>query len=300
MRRVRMFGDWDDKSQALIDRLIAQTPDMIGNCYKDVEFVADGTYEYAIVFNYPTTDLIHTPPERTIGLVLEPPEISDWMHTQAVKDRGHRMVGRYFSFADVPEYEYAPCLGFTTTGPWILGELPSEKNDDLRAVMVASTKTYTPYHLKRRQILDALLAEKALKEMAFYGRGMEKCPTDFRVKGEMLPMQKHIVIEKYAFCIDFENSPLGVVTDKFFDPILRNTIPITNAKALLEYGTPGSFEYVDFDDSVDAIVKQIKEIISQRDLTCYDKPLLAARRQILQGDMCLAKWITERVSECAS
>lgn len=307
VKRVKMFNDWEDPPQVLLDRLKAQTPEINDdNTYGDIEFVVDNTYDYAMVFNYPKHELI-TPPERTIGLILEPPEICEWMHPTDVRERGHRAVGRYFSFAKVPEYEWAPCIGFATTKPWILGLLPSEKLKDVitrtssaerNVVMIASNKTYTPYHLKRRELLEAMMNSKI--DVDFYGRGMHKNPVDFRVKGEILPQNKHIVIEKYPFCIDFENSPLGVLTDKFFDPVLRGTIPITNASVLLDHGVKGSYEYIDFELPTSQIIQRIREIISQKDLTCYDAPILAARKEILQGRMCLAKWIEEKVGECAS
>lgn len=301
--KVRMFGDWDDPPERLLERLKSQTVEFDHNVYDGVEFVTDDSYDVAIVFNYLQQDQrLLTPPERSFGLVLEPPEISDWMHPLRLRKWSHGLIGDYYSFANISGYKYAPCLGFATAKPWVLGYSPSEKDDICsetsrnRACMIASNKVYTPYHQKRRAILDALLATDW--NIDFYGRGMEK-NEDGRVKGEIYPMGKAPTLDLYPFCIDFENSPHGVLTDKYFDPILRNTVPITNASCLLEYGVEGSYEYVDFSESVDSILERIEDILGVVDVSCYDEPLMEARRELLQGRMSLANWIVERV-RCVS
>lgn len=263
MKRVRMFCDWDNDSRQLIERLRSQTG-LIGDRYRDILFVDDDDYDVAIGFNYVQANkmkarLILEPPE------IYPPRIIDDVDTYSFVDTGgvHKTI-------------YG--LGFATAP---LGEYPRWADRPKYMMMICSNKTYTPYHLKRLDVRHALI-EIGLK-IDFYGRGMGR---------EIPSMSKHTVLPQYKFCIDFENS-VNAVTDKYFDPIICGTVPISNA-LFIKHVMPSSLEYVDFELNYNQIVNRIVDIYNNPD-DFYN--LGHAQYEFLQGRLCLAKWIYERVNE---
>jgi hypothetical protein len=290
MKRVRMFCDWDNTSYELIQRLKDQTDGFDGEKYGDITFVWDDSYTHAVVFNYPTMDL-KSPPENNIALLLEPPQVSEMMHGPW---RNYKFdnVRQIYSFVNDPPHKPVYALGFATVpkGRILRARTGSSHSDSNRhqLCMIASNKVLTPYHEKRLEIKEALLASNI--NMHFYGRGLTG--RDRRIKGEIPPMRKYETLRQYSFVIDFENS-FNAVTDKFFDPILCGTIPINNSPILHQYAE-GSFVYVNFNDSVDDIVEQMRGI---RSLYAADYNIGRTQESILQGRMCLAKWIRNKVNE---
>lgn len=291
MPKVRMFCDWDNTSLELIDRLLAQTSGMHGHFLGGYEFVDDNTYDHAVLFNYPQVKL-NTSPNMNIGLVLEPPEISSWMHSEPIRQAARVQVSRYFSFAKEKGIAWAPGLGFATVPHNYHYSDPSSKKN--KACMIVSNKLMTDYHAKRQQIFHALLDSDL--PINFYGRGMAKSD-DPRVIGEIAPMAKAYILSSYNFCIDFENSPHGVLTDKFFDPIMCGTVPITNATMLKRHGIKDSYELIDFKQANSTIVNKIESILN-KEVSRYDGPVARARSEIMFGSWCLARWITNRLDEC--
>lgn len=263
MIRVRMFCDWDNDSRQLIERLKTQTFEFVGDIYRDIMFT-DGDYDVAIGFNYVQADRMKA------RLVLEPPEI---YVPQEVDD-----VPTY-SFVETGLHQTAYGLGFATAPRM---EYPSRNNRPHYMMMICSNKTYTPFHHKRLEVREALM--RSSMKIDFYGRGMGT---------PIPPMSKHKVLPQYNFCIDFENS-INAVTDKYFDPVICNTIPITNSPILAELA-PMSCEIVDFNGSVSDIVDQIQEIYDSQSTLKY--MISIGRTEIYAGKMSLAKWIYERVIE---
>ncbi len=274
--KVRMFCDWDNTSQELIDRLKAQTVRFDGDTYRDIEFTAGDDYDFAIVFNYPEDDY-GVPQANIICLVLEPPEIYPIATPKGFK---------IYSFAN-DAHEPAYGIGFAT--------VPADQTysyERKKLAMICSNKVLTEYHLKRQEIFRALLDSDI--DMDFYGRGMGG--SDPRIKGQIAPMGKHYVLPKYDFVIDFENSPRNVVTDKFFDPILCGTVPVTNSK-WLNQNYAKSCVYLDFELPTDQIVTKIRTIVDEYKADDYFPGLKKAQRAITSGEMSLADWICDRITE---
>lgn len=288
MARVRMFCDWDNDSADLVRRLSAQTDGFEGNDYRGINFVTDDSYTHAICFNFPDHPLL-SDPANNVALILEPPELIKSMfgHQKSKKYDNVRMIYSFASdiyepaygigFATVPDLEYPPLL-----------EKPNQ------ICMITSDKLMTPYHQKRQTIRNALL--KTDLPIDFYGRGLAKSD-DPRVKGEIPPMSKYQVLSQYRMCIDFENSPHSAVTDKFFDPVLCNNIPVTNAAILHTLCDMDSFFYVSFDMSISDIVADIEEIIDTPLNRGHEEALWATRESIRSGEMSLAEWIFARIRE---
>jgi len=297
MPRVKMFCDWDRTPYDLMHILKRQTAgfERDGFNFHGVEFVDHEPYDHAVIFNYGTpSDSVRTPPGKNIGLVLEPPEISEWMHPLAIRQIGMARVAKenYYSFAQDGGLKWAPGIGFATARLDLDGMKPREERE-FGVCMIVSNKLMTQYHNKRREVLDALLRTDL--PIHFYGRGMERS-SDERVRGEIPSMSKDTVLHQYGVCIDFENSPTGVLTDKFFDPVLCGTVPITNAIFLNDMDVPREYISIDFNDTVDTIVDQIAAGIeaAQTMPPISDGALLT---EVSCGKLSLAKWIYDRIME---
>lgn len=291
MRRVRLFCDWDRNSWELIQELKKQTPFLTpNNCYEGIQFVHDNSYDYAVIFNT-TRERVITPHNKNIVLILEPPEIMKMMYGRT--GLNGTFSSKTYSFAQDDYHEWAPGLGFTTVDYEPPAPLVSLK--PRKACMMCSNKVFTDYHAKRRQVFSALLESDL--DIDFYGRGMELVPGDERVKGEIPFGTKRDVYQNYAWCIDFENSPHGVVTDKFFDPLFSGTVPITNAMVAPSIAPDRSYELIDFGASTDSIVKRIDGILKTSALWKYDKPVSYMAKQFAMGQFNLTKWISDRIME---
>jgi hypothetical protein len=157
--------------------------------------------------------------------------------------------------------------------------------------MIVSNKTYTEFQIKRREIFAGLL--KTDFDIDFYGRGMS-LSNDSRIKGEIPPYEKHLVIDNYDIVIDFENDP-NAVTDKFFDPIICGATPITNNRSLKNVIGPEGFYSVDFNEDPSDILSQIASLIK---LGRQDSTHL--RQHVLNGKLSLAEWIFHKVNKIES
>lgn len=285
--RVRMFCDWDNDPESLRDRLIEQTDDFHGYDYKNLNFVIDDSYTHAICFNFPTYELV-SPAQNNVALILEPPELVKSMFSAQHKAK-YTNVRKIYSFAaDV--YEEAFGIGFATVKDQ---EYPKLLEKPKKICMITSNKLMTPWHKKRQQVRDALLETDL--EIDFYGRGLTG--NDPRIKGEIPPMRKHEILSQYQLCIDFENSPHCAVTDKFFDPVLCNTMPVSNAAILHSLVDQDSFFYVNFDYSINDIIDDIADICEFEPGFDNEIALWQARKEIRSGSLSLAEWIYERVKE---
>jgi hypothetical protein len=287
MIRVRMFCDWDNNSTELIERLAKQTDGFKGRDYKNVHFVDDDTYTHAICFNFPTYDLL-SPSSNNFALLLEPPELVASMF-RIQKGQKYPNVNSIYSFAaDV--YEPAFGIGFATSEDI---EYPSILDKPNQICMIVSDKLMTPFHRKRQQIKDALLQTDL--PIDFYGRNMSTSDDDPRIKGEIPPMRKFEVLSQYKLCIDLENSPHCVVTDKFFDPVLCNTMPVSNAAILSSFIDTDAYFFINFDLPIKDLLDDFEDICEFEVTADNERALLAAKREVRSGSMCLAEWIYQRV-----
>jgi len=288
--RVKLYGDWNQDASQMLDNLQLFTKGFDGDVYDDsVEFVREGNQDFSVVFNFPLKGELPTPPQRNIGLVLEPPEILKRMYprwtTSSVPGVEH-----YYSFSTGSRFPHAPGIGFASCS---YRDVPEQPKRD-RVCMIASQKRFTPWHEKRHEILNALLETDI--PIDFYGRGMPDID-DSRVMGEIPPELKRLVTKQYHYVVDFENSGYGAVTDKFFDPILTGAMPVTNAKILEQIAPKDSFRLIDFDKPTDEIVKWINALTGSTPNDTEKQAMAEAKAQITSGSMSLTKWIRDRVVE---
>lgn len=294
--RVQLFGDWDQDSREMLESLKRQSSGFVGDTLHGVDFVDDGSCTHAICFNYAKSPL---GADRTVGLLLEPPEILDLMHPDW---RWFEPLGTYYSFFEnrdetAIDYTWAPGLGFATAEPHD-GPPASESLYDM--CMIVSDKLMTNEQYRRREFFYALLETDL--DVHFYGRGMDAMKSaDDRIMGDIPPREKGTVLRNYRYCIDFENSRQGVLTDKFFDPILSNCIPITNAiEAVWKIEAHASCIMIsDLRNGYYGTEEHLHLLHGLlNDEVCYfDSNIDFMKMRLTGGDLSLAHWITDRVLE---
>lgn len=288
MRHVRLFSDWDD-SETLARNVYGRSLSLNARKFEfgDTRFVWDDDYDYAVAFNF-AVDQIRPdlPRERVIGLVLEPLEILEVMY-QGWRNFDTSVASTYYSFTPLEGFETALGIGLPQGSPF---PEPPPWEDRKPACMIVSNKTYTPLQVKRREVLARLLASDL--PIDFYGRGMGTS-SDERVKGEIPQGQKDPVLDQYKYVIDFENS-WWALTDKFFDPVLRGAVPITNSTAPRELGLKDGYSWVKFNKNPTDIMKTIAWLIAPKK---GKPPSPALQAEVASGRLCLANWIDEKVSE---
>lgn len=287
MIRVRMFCDWDNDSNDLISRLSQQTDGFNDGIYKGIQFVADDSYTHAICFNYPNYNL-KSPYQNNIALLLEPPELEQMLFGNKAKQT-YTNVRSIYSFAS-SVYKTAFGIGFATVPNMIYPSILDKPN---QICMIVSDKLMTPYHKARQLIRNALLQTDL--PIDFYGRNL--VGDDDRIKGEIPPMQKQEVLSKYKICIDFENSPNSVITDKFFDPVLCNTMPVSNSSILNSFVDQDAFFFINFNQPIKDLLVDFEDFCEYQITKDNERALLAAKQEIRSGSMCLAEWIYQRIME---
>jgi len=288
MRKVRLFSDWAD-SETLAKQVYGRSVSLNARrfAFGDVQFEWGDDYDYAVVFNFAVDQVRRDlPPERIIGLVLEPQEILDVMY------KGWRVFNTesaetYYCFTPLEGYVTALGVGLPQGSPF---PEPPPWSERKLACMIASNKTYTPYQVHRRAVMAGLLNTDL--EIDFYGRGLT-ATFDERIKGEIAPGGKDPILDQYKYVIDFENSPWAL-TDKFFDVVLRGAVPITNSLAPEQLGLTEGYHWVQFDKPPGDIVKTVTWFLRP---TMGREPSSKLQAEVQSGKLCLANWINEKVSE---
>lgn len=288
MRKVRLFSDWAD-SRTLAENVYGRCVSFNAQpfAFGNVEFVWDDDYDYAVVFNFAVDQVRRDlPSERIIGLVLEPQEILDVMY-KGWKVFNTESAKTYYCFTPLEGYTTALGIGLPQGSPF---PEPPTWSDRKLACMIASNKTYTPHQVKRRAVMAELLNTDL--EIDFYGRGLT-ATFDERIKGEIPAGGKDPILDQYKYVIDFENSEWAL-TDKFFDPVLRGAVPITNSLAPERLGLNEGYHWVKFDKSPGDIVKTVSWFLKP---LMGREPSSRLQAEVQSGKLCLANWINEKVSE---
>jgi hypothetical protein len=288
LHRARMFYESAPSSE-LHENLERQTPGMANGRYKNVEFVTDGSYQFAIFIN--AASPVHTPSWRNACFLMEPPD--------KFRPRPHPSIGTLFTFnaADSETFgtrcRVRPMLSFLHTPP-ILDRAPPPSAKSKLMSMVVSGKTDLPYQAKRLELAIALI--KAGLPIDFFGRDFPPDSRDPRIKGPFPGLGKTIALRDYAFSIACENSPFpGYLTEKLFDCIANNCIPITNNPSAGDYLPPGSFIALDFRASIPELVGRIADLVAHPPAP-DDGALLAVKRELLNGTWSLAEAIVDFIN----
>ena len=291
--KVRLFSNFGDSPELL--RLLArQTPELNHDKYKSLQFVNDHKYEAAVCFNWPVEKL-RTPTNKNIGFLMEPPELENLDLSKL------KQIGVYYT----PVFEHGKLLGsrFRHTVMKMLLHTPPIQNNNgpsqkqIRMSMIVSSKAQTPFQIKRVAIYRALLATSLPIE--FYGRDLMR-GSDARIKGSLPSLDKQGGLVRYAMSLAFENSQCPeCISEKLYDCLISNCIPITNAPGVSKYLIPNSYAYLDFAQSVEKIVEQITRLhsMTQQQIAGFDSPVAAMKKEVLGGSLSLAEAIYQAMKQ---
>jgi len=219
-------------------------------------------YEYLIVLGALNAKSIRyfKDPQKTIGFMLEPEWSSNWQ-------RDLYKYCKYVVAQNKEMFPYAkniiehPMFMFTESTDSHEFYLNNDFKKTKRMSMVSSNYGHKYNYPKRHELFNALL--KTDLDIDFYGRRWEL--SDPRYKGS--PYNKSEAIVDYQYSIAIENSSYdNYLTEKFFDLIVCNTVP-------LYYGAPNvsgiypdnSFIALDFSGPIEKTVEQVIDIYNNDD-----------------------------------
>lgn len=300
MIKVRTFSNFGD-SKSHTWMLRRQTPLLSEEgVYKKIKFVHDDSYDYAVVFNWPSaSDPIKVKPEKVIGFLMEPPELEE------LELKRLAPIGRYFT----PVAEHQKLLGnrfrhhvmvmFLHT---LICEnqlyLPSNKLKKIS--MIVSGKVRTPFQQKRFDLLNKLLATNLAID--FYGRDLQM-GSDKRIKGPLAWVNKEVGLLDYSMSLAFENTscPEGI-SEKLYDCVISNTIPVTNAPGAMKHLPENSYISLDFNKPVDALVADVAKLceLNKEQLAKYDAGVLKMKAEVIEGRFSLVDTIFREITALAA
>lgn len=291
--RVRLFSNFGD-STILLPLLVRQTPTLRNSRYKTLEFVHDENYEYAVCFNWPIQRL-RCSASKTVGFLMEPPELEslDLARLSQIGQyytpvESHKaQLGKRFCLSVMKMLLHTPILSDNT-------RVPSKKL--LRMSMIVSGKNTTPFQVKRLEIYHKLL--KTALPIDFYGRDLVT-GSDSRIKGILPSLDKQQGLFPYSMSIALENTNTPeCLSEKLYDCLISNCIPITNAPGAQKYLSENSYVFLDFNQPSDRIVEQISKLhqLSSEQLTSYDKPVMSMKSEVLTGRLSLAEGIYQALT----
>jgi hypothetical protein len=271
------FECWWTNTQSINKRIINQF--VFDEDLLEFEFV-DSYPDFTIVLGNTNWEKLETPKERTFYFSQEPL----WSPNQP-KEKIHNYCSKIF-IADKQEYpnhdEY-----IETLVPMLYagrGESDSREEWDWSkklkhkdftksdSISMIVTKNGSQHHNQVSNSVTSIInyglrTELAIKlsnnsEVDIYGTYWEK--NDKNIKGEI--WNKHVGLDKYKFSISCENSiQKNYVSEKFWDVILTDTIPIYLGCTNLNEYIPDNC-YISLNDkTIDEMIQTINEISSNTD-----------------------------------
>lgn len=299
MTRVCFFSNFGDCGP-LVSLLERQTPGFVNRQFRELQIVdADQNYDYAVVFNWAWSNgspvKLKTPPERTLGYLMEPPEIES-LNLDRIAGIGHyyspipahrNLLGNRFHHTVMRMFLHTPIHGDNTY-------VPSKKPRKMS--MIVSAKVITPYQQKRYDLCLQLM--RSPLPIDFYGRDLVP-GRDKRIKGPLPSVDKRKGLEDYSMSLAFENTCYPeCISEKLYDCAVNNCIPITNAPGAAKYLPANSYIFLDFNKPTAELVSQVGHLcrISQQEITKFDKPLMEAKQSILTGKLSLMEAIYNNIT----
>lgn len=191
-------------------------------------FNENGKFDLVCVLNHPGSLTFGcVPRNRTVKIVQEPYVEGSRRHRFVWKHNkffsvvvGHREVER--KFQNKPRFiERSPFL-FPQVEP-----IQNPLNKVEKLSIIASTIDYIPGHSARNAFVDSILASHNELRPHTFGRGRNEIES------------KNLGLDKYMYSLAVENESIdSYVTEKFWDCILRETVPVY-------FGAPNIAELVD-------------------------------------------------------
>jgi len=202
--------------------------------------------------------------DKTIGFLLEPEWSSNW---QRDLDKYCKYViaqdKNMFEGENIIEH---PLFMYTQSTDYHHYYLNDPFKKTKRMSIMISNYGPKPLYEHRVGLFRALLDTDL--DIDFYGRNWNL--NDSRYKGA--PYNKSDSLVDYQYSIGIENSSYNYyLTEKFFDLIVCNTVPIYyGCSNVAEIYPPKSFIEIDFSGPIEQTVEQIKDIYHNDD---YDSRL---------------------------
>ena len=270
MKRIRISAAYDT-SENLTERLIKQfkTPE-IDLC--DIEFVYDDSYDIIVFFNYVNLNI----KDKSKSFVF--PHEPSWTGTHQKKFTNNTVI---YGFSEDLYYgDFVESISHTFyggRGPWV-DDLSFWNYENLTKSVFNKTKIMSSSITK----LNTNHSEICLYPQRY--RILEKVKKIGNIDifdGDSSPKRKDALVD-YKFNISIENSyEKNWVTEKFYDNILTDTIPIyfgcKNIKDL--YPEDGYILIEDIND-VDNVEKLLNDVIKNSDEIYKQK--IVGLRQIKQ------------------
>jgi hypothetical protein len=285
MIKVRLFSDFYD-SPTLLFHLKNQTPSLTGTMYKNIEFVCDDSYTHSVTFNQPGADL-KSPKENNIGFLMDIPQI------YSPTPDSLKNIGKYFCWYkehkdNIKDIFVEAPFSFMFYHTPIL-EANDFKMKRKRMSIVVSGKRFMPDQNIRLQVVDKLLQTNL--DIHFYGRDFATS-SDARIKGPIPFMEKQKALAEYQYSICMENMVYdGWLTEKFYDCVINNCVPITNSPTALKEINNKAFCYLDFSKPAQNIVEVINEIYHNDDFLSRNSALLEAKESVINGKFSICEKI---------
>jgi hypothetical protein len=215
--RVQLFSDFANSSE--LRNAFRSWGN--GTQYKNMEIVDDDNYTHAVIINYGRPSL-KVPKENILGLMHEPFEILNPGHyLDYIKDN----IGTYICH-DKSKYPDWPCFKewIPFLPPWIwVKDSPDFVEKKFQMSIVASEKQSYLGHQLRHEIIRRILRTNL--DIHIFGNAGRMYGSDSRIKGRV--PNKSDCLLPYNYTIAIENTSYKYyVSEKFYDPLLCNCIPI--------------------------------------------------------------------------
>jgi len=263
MVKIRVSGPWD-KPENILNRLLQQfTTEDID--FSNVTFVTDDSYDIAVFFNY--IDL-EVPEDKKIFVFPHEP-LWNGQHQKNYSLFKNIKVFGFNKESYTPPESCTPTIAHTFyggRGPWV-DKLEDWNYKNLININPKKSKTISSIltnNINAQEFSNKFSLYKCRYNLAKYLISNASFIDYYGGWGLKTSEYKKSTVENYMFNISIENefSP-NWISEKFYDPILYNTIPIY-------YGCPNIKEYypekgyILLEDPFDTqrTLKQIKNIQS--------------------------------------
>jgi hypothetical protein len=267
MKKIRISAAYDT-SENLTERLIKQFKTSEIDL-SNVKFVYDNSYDIIVFFNYQNIDIKH----NTKSVVF--PHEPSWTGTHQKKFANDTIV--YGFSKELYTGNFIESISHTFyggRGPWVdelsfwnYDNLINSKFNKTKLISSSITKLNTNYqwpciYPQRYKILDRL---RLINNIDIFD-------------GDNSPKRKDALVD-YKFNISIENSyEKNWITEKFYDNILTDTIPIYfGCKNIKEIYPEDGYILIEDINDIDGIEKLLKNIIENSE-EIYNEKILGLKR----------------------
>lgn len=281
MKKVRCISSWSE-SYPLHIRIIEQfAPDY--ERQNKIRFVDGNDYDYLVIFNDAKGFKPNLSPSKILGFIQEPPDhnkyfdidLDDWCgktYTCADWTEYQFQIGKIYKGFDNNAYT-APAAMFYSMSGRIEDYLNYKDFNKPKKISLVMSGIRGGFYETRHEVLKKILDSDL--DIDIYGRDLNI--TDQRYKGA--PQNKAEALLPYEYSIAIENGRWkGYISEKFFDCLLCNTVPIyLGAPDLLQYFSPEVA--VSLPNINDSFIPALKSLINSKPHRNRNSAILEAKLQ---------------------